>query len=861
MKLWFKLAFREIRNNTYFSLFFVLNLSFGLLGFIALDSFKDSIHDHISKGSKAYLAADLEISSNLPLKKDDLEYLEKIIGPFSMKTRQITFLSMVSSPSATRLVQIIAIEENYPLYGKILLKKKGRATPEDLEKDLFIGNKVWAQPELLATLRIDTGETLKIGELEAKITRQVIESPGGSFWTAQLGYKLFIGMPQVHKTGLVKLGSRRRHIYLYKLPKGSSAKEIHGRLQDGMTKRFGINSSVNSKTFQSANRQTRRFLNYLNDYLGLVSLVALFLAGIGSDYLFRGYFTKNIKEIAILMSLGATKKSTFKLILLQISILGTIAALGSSLLSLAVLPLLTRLIENFLPKGFESFISWQSLILSMGIGLFGSVLFCLPALRRIYKINPQILFQEDQRSSQLDDEKIRLPAFLIYLPVLIVSWSLSVWQSHSFIIGTAFTICLLLSFMIIGLLGYLLLKIISASAPKNSLITKLSFRNFSRNKVALISNFLAIGMGALLINLIPQLQQGLQNELGRPDSSKIPDFFLFDIQPEQVEPLEKLLIDKKLPLRSISPMIRARLTHVNDKLFSEDMDAHTESHTREQEEQRRVRNRGYNLSFRAKLSSAETIIEGTPFSGTFDIESSKLPEISIEEQFARRLSVELNDRLIFDVQGIPVEGVIVNLRKVDWTGFEPNFFVLFQPGVLEEAPSTYLATLSDVPTKKRVSIQTRIIQDFSNISILDVSRILRKAIDITNQISWALQSMAFLTVLAGLIVVYSLSRFNAQNRQQEVNLLKILGAKFSDIRAMTLLEFGLIGFLSALIGTLISLLISRVLSYVIFKSQWEIAWNTATITIISVSLMSLLTGYLGVRKTLKSKPKLLLDHQ
>src|SRR5690349_4663652 len=60
--LWLQLAWKEITNNGKFSLFFVLNLSIGLIGFIALDSFKQSIDLHLQNNSKSILTADVQIS-------------------------------------------------------------------------------------------------------------------------------------------------------------------------------------------------------------------------------------------------------------------------------------------------------------------------------------------------------------------------------------------------------------------------------------------------------------------------------------------------------------------------------------------------------------------------------------------------------------------------------------------------------------------------------------------------------------------------------------------------------------------------------------------------------------------------------
>lgn len=851
----FKLAFKEIFNTPKFSLFFIFNLMLGLIGFIALDSFKLSIHTHISNHSKSILAADIDVSSYWELTPADQKWLDQLLRQNTGKSHQIEFMTMVSTPTNSRLVEVIAVDKFYPLYGQFVLK--GQSSTKNQASPTSISNSdIWVQPELLPVLGAKFGDPITIGKLNIKIGGILTDAPGNSFWSAGITQKVFIGLEHLTETGLIKFGSRRRYHYLYRLPEGSDLQAIKKQLETQITKKFGTSPSIFVRTHQDAVQQTSRLLGYLNDYLGLVALVALFLAGIGTYYLFRNYLSDNIKEIAILMTLGASRLQTYGIFLFCISLLGTISAIIASVSSIGVLPLINFVLADFLPVGFKAALSIKSIFMAILIGLLGSLVFCLPTLNKISHIKPTVLLQNSTAQNGVSTH-FSLMGVLSYLPIAFTFWGLSIWQSNSFIIGSLFTGFLILSCLIIALTGDLLLRMTGVFITSPFPIFNLSLKNLYRNRTDVLTSFLAIALGALLINLIPQLHNGLKQELTQPKKTTLPTLFLFDIQPEQVEPLKQFAVEKGKELRNISPMIRARLTHINQKLYSSFNEK--KALTREQSRDQYMRRRGQNLSYRQNLYDTEKLEAGRPFSGIYDFDSEDLPEISLESKFASRIGVGVGDTLTFDVQGTPVEGKVVNLRQVRWNNFQPNFFILFQPGVLEYAPATFLGTVYQLAQKDKAIFQSELIHRFSNISVIDVTTLIKKILGMTEQINWALRAMAVFSIFAGIVVVYSISRQNAHQRRDEINLLKILGAGFNEIRVMILFEFGFLGICAATFGSLLSLAISWILSLLMFDRIWNVSWEITLFTIVLICFLTLITAYLGVRNILKQKPASLLQ--
>ena len=852
---WFKLAFRKLLNNRRFSIFFIFNFALGLAGFIALDSFKVSLDNHLGQNSKAILGADVALTSYVPFEENTLNILEEKLPQNTLSTRKITLFTMVAAKNISRLVQITGVEDEYPFYGKMILKKNGIVESENIEQSLKFSDEVWVYPELLFMLGLSVGESIKIGEKIFRIADTIIDDPSSSFSSFGLAPRIYLGYSQMLETGLLSKKSRVSYQRLYRLPEGADLPGLNVELKNKINDFEGSESKIRILTHNRAGNNLGRLLGYINDYLGLVAMIAVFLAGIGAAYLFRNYLVHSFREISILMSLGATRQQTYRMVLWQLGLLGTGSALIAIIISLGILPLLPILLKQFLPNGFETQLSPISLMFALVLGGVGSLVFCLPVLSRIRTVEPLHLFHENIEQ-KIVNSSFWKKQVLSYIPLLILSWSLSVWQSHSLIVGSVFVGMLLVSILFLGCIAWLVLAMAgNLSQISGSTMKRLAFRNLQRNRTGAISCFLALALGTLLINLIPQIYQGLQEEVSRPDDFRIPSLFLFDIQQEQMETLQKTLISEKVNLNYLSPMVRARLEKVNGKNF---VYSDKVALTREQERQQSFRRRNLNLSYRTELSDSEHIVEGRMLATNYDWDSGKPAEVSLEVRYAERMGLKLGDFLTFNVQEVLVEAIVTNLRRVQWNSFQPNFFIIFQPGVLEDAPSTFLGSIGGLDASGKLKIQNRIVSDYPNVSVIDVSRMVERALKISDQMVLALRLMAYLSILAGLVVVFSIARHEVDGRLWELNMLKVLGAKFSDIQKMIQIEFAVLGIFAGLFGVVLSLIMSYGISWWFFENLWKWTWPTSLASIIGVTSLSVGVASLATSRTLRSSPLTLL---
>ncbi|HWK54267.1 MAG TPA: FtsX-like permease family protein, partial [Hyphomicrobiales bacterium] len=505
--LWLKLAWKEITNNGKFSLFFVLNLSIGLIGFIALDSFKAAIDQHLQNNSKAILTADVQISSRFPLTEVETSMAESLLGNSFEHTDQISFLSMVSGNGHSRMSQILGIEAGFPQYGDIVLQNSGSVLQSQAREELFAQPRVWVARDLLVALELDVGDTLKIGESSFTVADVILEDPSSTISVMTNFPAIYMSLPSVEATGLIQLGSRITYSRFYKLPPGFDVSTLDDRFRVIERQVFRDTRRVSLTTHEEESEDLGEILGYMNDYLGLIALIALFLAGVGAAYLFRSFFTSRFRDMAILMCLGGTPRQAYLMALVQITLLGTISALIASTIAWFSLPLLPQLFEGFLPRGFSNAMHLNSLLLALFLGTLGSIICCLPILSKIYDLNPIGLFHETVSPAAMQGHWQRHLAS--YAPILLVFWALAMWQSNSVKVGSLFVGGFLAAIGVLGAIAWMILRACGRYSHQKQVTRKLALRNLDRNRLAAISCFLAIGLGSLLINLIPQIQKGL----------------------------------------------------------------------------------------------------------------------------------------------------------------------------------------------------------------------------------------------------------------------------------------------------------------------------------------------------------------
>ncbi|MGH7464888.1 MAG: ABC transporter permease, partial [Longimicrobiales bacterium] len=252
-------------------------------------------------------------------------------------------------------------------------------------------------------------------------------------------------------------------------------------------------------------------------------------------------------------------------------------------------------------------------------------------------------------------------------------------------------------------------------------------------------------------------------------------------------------------------------------------------------------------------TGTETVVEGD----WFDRAAAAPPgvvRVSIEQNVARNLDVGIGDRITWDVTGISVESVVTNIRTVDWARFETNFFVVFEPGTLEQAPQSSVSLVTVENDTARATLQREVVQRYPNISVVDLATVQRTLRRIVDRVTFAIRFMAAFSLGAGALVLFGAIAASRFQRVRESALLRALGATRAQIRGILLVEYASLGALAGLTGVSLAALAGWLLTRLLFDMPYTLPLASLTLIWLLVSLSAAVLGMLNSREALRSTP-------
>lgn len=849
MKVLLRLVWRGLARQPRFSLLFLINLALGLTGFLLISSFSASLSRHLEGHLREILTADLLVQSSRPLSEREEALSRNVAGPDSSFSRQVAFYTMVKGDGIAKLAQIVAIDQAYPLYGTFRAAHgsvDGQEISDLQHKPLLLVTR-----ETMQTFGVRPGDSLDIGQARYTVAVVVDREPGDDFTGLTLAPKIYLGLPQVENSGLIRFGSRITYTHFIRLPVGTDSAEVAVRLSTALSDPGG-RTDLRVASTVDVNRRLGRVVGYFSSFLGLAAMVSLGLAGLAAAFLFREHLRGRVREIAILLSLGASRRQCLLLPMGELSLLG----LGSVCLALGLtrvlLPLFSRLFTGLIPTDLRLTIDPLSALITLLVGVVGSLLFCLPVYRRILAVRPLSLLREQLDNGQESRLEYVWQLFAV-LPAVVMLLLLTLHLSHAPIQGIGFAVGLAIVMGMLTLIGTMLSAGCRRCSQTSNLTWSIVWRNLYRNRRAATAVFAALATALLLVNLIPQVEKGLASEIGQPEGMERPELFLLDIQEEQRQPLGDFFAKEQVLLSPLAPMVQGRITSINSIPFARWREQHGNG------DARGLRRTEFNFSSRPRLDPSESVVQGPPLPNiAWSADSGQPFAISMEREFSDRLQVGIGDRMVIDILGIELEGRVMNLRKVRWNSFQPNFFMLLQPGVLDDAPKTYLASVSRVGEEEKQALINRLVSAFANISVIDVTGTVERLSALTVQLSQSLRFMAGIALATGLVTVVAIARQEALRREREINLLRVLGASIGRIRILVMLEFALLGVAAALVAILLSVFCSLGLSWLMFDRLWQFEWRSSLLLLVAATLICALTALLAADSVIRRRPVALL---
>jgi putative ABC transport system permease protein len=830
VKWLFKMAWRDGKASISRLMLFMASIILGIAAVVSIQLFSENLKDNIKSQSKALMGADFIIDSP----KFPSEKVLSIIDSLQPSASEVNFVSMAAFPQngGTKLVKVRAIEGNFPLYGTLDTKPKSAATNYQQ-----LGGAV-VDATLMLQYNLKLRDSIKLGKLTFPIIGALKSIPGSTAISTSVAPTVLIPFRFLDETELLQIGSRKEYQYFFKAPPRMDLalldKKIDPILDDE-------NADLDTHTSTSA-RLGRNYEN-VSRFLNLAAFIALLLGCVGIASSVHIYIKEKLKNVAVLKCLGATRKQSFLIYLLQIVGIGLIGGLLGSTIGIGLQYAFPYILQGFLPFDIEISITAQPLIIGITLGVLMSVLFALLPLLGTWYVSPlEVLRGTDE--NLIKPRKARL--FTLAAIILFI-FLFSFWLLKDASNGLVFTIGILITFAIMAGIASLFMKIIKRFFPSNWGFTKRqSLLNLFRPNNQTMVLILAIGLGTFLISTLYFTKDILLAKTSIENTSKTANIILMDVQSNQKDAVVNTILPKDLEVIDNIPIITMRMQRIKGKLVN-DLRKDSTSMRRS----RWILNHEFRVTYRNSLVASEELLEGT---WTASIEKGEPIPISIADNIARDTGLNIGDKVVFNVQGVLMETTIGSIRKVDWGQMQLNFSVVFPTGVLEDAPQFNVLTTYVPDEESSADLQRDLVKSFPNISILDLRQIYTVIEDILNKISWVINFMAFFSILTGIIVLIGSVRNSKYQRIKESVLLRTLGAKSSQILQITAFEYVYLGMIGSLVGILLSLVSSQLLATLLFKEPFIPSAVPFLVFLPGITLLVLLIGLSNIRSVLKSPP-------
>jgi putative ABC transport system permease protein len=377
----------------------------------------------------------------------------------------------------------------------------------------------------------------------------------------------------------------------------------------------------------------------------------------------------------------------------------------------------------------------------------------------------------------------------------------------------------------------------------------------------------SIGIAVMVIVAVSLLEQSLIDHLGASRPVNSPTFFFIDIQPDQKDAFVKLLkAQAQNSDPAVTPLVRSRLYALNGErvVTEEAAELKSDQTPREGEPERKDQpktgwyfTREYVLTFLPDLPKDNTLVKGQWWGS--ETRPGK-PLVSVEEEAARNLGLDLGSTVQFDIQGATVTAEVSSIRKVDWGNFSTNFYMILSPGSLEAAPITYVATIR-LPHEQEVPVQRAVVAAFPNVTAINIGDVLDSLARVLERLSMAIRAVALFCILTGGIVMAAALATTRYRRLYESVVLKALGATRGLVARSFAAEYALLGAIAGLIGVLLAMALSWAVLYFVLDLPWRFHPQTLLLGLLLTLLLTLGVGFLSTFKILGQRPLAILRHE
>jgi putative ABC transport system permease protein len=740
----------------------------------------------------------------------------------------LVFPSMVIGPGQAQLADIKAVSSGYPLRGRVETSQRAGEVGVPAEGGPAPGS-VWLDERLSAALQVEPGGSVTVGAQTLRVAAILTREPdrGANFFS--LAPRLMMHVDDILATGLIQPGARIR----YNLLAAGDTTGIAG-YQAWLTGRLERGERLEDT--RNARPEIRNTLDRAERFLGLSTVLTVVLAAVAAAMASRRYMQRHLDACAVMRCLGMTQGGLLRLHGWLFLWLAALAAIVGSIVGYAahfvLIYWLSALLVLDLPAP-----GWLPLVGGLGVAgvlLFG---FAFPPLMQLASVPTLRVLRRELGPPQ----PLSLGGYAVGLVLLA---GLIIWVAGDVRLGSwavAGFIAALGGFWVIARLLIAALARLRGGAGFG---WRQGLASLTRHATSSAVQIVALSIGLMAMLLLTVIRAELLDAWQKSVPADAPNRFVINIQPDQRELVADMLRASGIEAELL-PMVRARLIRIAGREVSP-------ASFPEDERAQRLIEREFNLSWRSGLPAGNQITAGRWFAP----EDAGQGLASVEEGLAKTLGIRLGDELLFMVAGVEKRVVTSSLRKLSWDSMRVNFFVLTPPGVIDDAPASYITSFH-LPAE-RADAASDLVRRFPGLTVIDVGAIVQQLQAVIGQVAGAVQFVFIFALVAGAIVLYSAILTSFDERRYELAVMRALGAQRAQLRQAMLVELGVIGGVAGLMAAIGAVLLGRIVGQQVFQLDLSFGLWLPALSTAGGGVLAVLIGWLAVRRLSAIPPLLAL---
>lgn len=816
----FRLLRREWRSGTLRVLAAALVIAVASVS--AVGFFTDRIQRAMEDQAAELLAADRVVESSSPL-RDSWYQKAHQLGLQTAQTQ--TFRSVISTDAQLQLAELKAVDDHYPLKGELKAAAHAGADEQVEPRGPQPGN-VWLDTRLATLLDVTVGDDVMLGRSSLRFSKVLTFEPDRGGQLFSIAPRMMMNLADLPETGLVGKGSRI-HYHLLLAGDDDALTAYQQWLMDG---HLGKGDEFEGDS--ESRPQMAAALERAERFLGLASLISVLLAGVAAATAAHRYASRHFDSSAIMRCLGASQATVTIIYIGQLLLLGVAAIVVGIIVGFLAQFILAQILAELFTTQLPT-PGWLPAVSGFATGMITLCGFALPPLLALRNVPPLRVLRNDLLPAGFGSS-------LAYIAAISAFLLLMLWQARDVTLTLYVFGGSVATLLVLGLAATAMVKLLGLLEGGADSGWRFGIANIARRAKGSRVQVVAFGLGIMVLLLLSLVRSDLL--AGWRDSlpADAPNHFLINIQPHEQEAVEAFLEQETGRGIELYPMIRGRLTAINDK----PVNPTDYEHPRAQ----RLAEREFNLSSLGSLQEDNRIVAGQWWGETV----TDIHQWSVETGIAETLGIELGDTLTYQVAGETVSGKVTSLRTVDWDSFQVNFFVVAPPGLLQDKPASYISAFYLSPEQRLLT--TTLIRTFPSITVIDVDALLSRVRAIIERVTLAVEFIFVFTLLAGVVVLMAAVEATRDDRLRETAVLRTLGASRPYLRNALIAEFSVMGALAGLLAALSASLLGYMLAEYIFHfsygaNPWVIV---AGLLAGSIGVGSI--GWMGTRRVLQRPP-------